>query len=108
MFTIFCSGCSEDLDLTIGDSFERTAGRLYDGPSGAFAQAWVGSRAFSTVVAPGGELFLSASGSGYTYAEAAGVIPEPAAWSLMIAGFGLVGVTLRRRMPIPPAAETAA
>lgn len=28
---------------------------------------------------------------------AGGVVPEPAAWALMIAGFGLVGATLRRR-----------
>lgn len=26
-----------------------------------------------------------------------GVVPEPAAWALMIAGFGMVGATLRRR-----------
>ena len=27
-------------------------------------------------------------------------IPEPAAWSLLIVGFGLTGVALRRRLPI--------
>jgi hypothetical protein len=26
-------------------------------------------------------------------------VPEPAAWALMIAGFGLVGAALRRRLP---------
>ena len=30
-----------------------------------------------------------------------GAVPEPAAWSLMIAGFGLVGTTLRRRATVP-------
>lgn len=32
-----------------------------------------------------------------TYAPASGVIPEPASWALMIAGFGLVGRALRLR-----------
>jgi len=26
-------------------------------------------------------------------------VPEPATWTLMIAGFGLVGATMRRRSP---------
>lgn len=30
----------------------------------------------------------------------AGVVPEPGAWALMIAGFGLVGATLRRRASV--------
>ncbi len=29
-----------------------------------------------------------------------GVVPEPAAWALMIAGFGMVGATMRRRREI--------
>lgn len=29
-----------------------------------------------------------------------GTVPEPASWSLMIAGFGLVGTSLRRRTPV--------
>lgn len=29
--------------------------------------------------------------------EPSGIVPEPAAWALMIAGFGLVGASLRRR-----------
>ena len=28
-------------------------------------------------------------------------VPEPAAWALMIVGFGLTGVTLRRRSAVP-------
>jgi hypothetical protein len=34
----------------------------------------------------------------------AGGVPEPAAWALMIAGFGLAGATLRRRRAIGAAA----
>lgn len=30
-----------------------------------------------------------------------GVVPEPASWAMMIAGFGLVGVTARRRRRLP-------
>ncbi|MGL6043058.1 MAG: PEPxxWA-CTERM sorting domain-containing protein, partial [Sandaracinobacteroides sp.] len=33
-----------------------------------------------------------------TYTDrAAAVVPEPASWALMIAGFGLTGAMLRRR-----------
>lgn len=32
-----------------------------------------------------------------TVVEQLGVVPEPASWALMIAGFGLVGATVRRR-----------
>lgn len=32
-----------------------------------------------------------------TYQTAAGAIPEPSSWAMMIAGFGLVGAALRRR-----------
>lgn len=36
-----------------------------------------------------------------TYAgDSAGVIPEPATWAMMIAGFGLVGGVARRRRPV--------
>ena len=34
---------------------------------------------------------------GYTAQSIAGTVPEPASWALMVAGFGLVGGSLRRR-----------
>ncbi len=33
--------------------------------------------------------------------KAAGAVPEPAAWALMIAGFGMIGVASRRRRSMP-------
>jgi len=30
-----------------------------------------------------------------------GVLPEPATWAMLSAGFGLVGSALRRRTPLP-------
>lgn len=36
--------------------------------------------------------------------DLSGAVPEPGAWALMIAGFGAVGVALRRRRPIATAA----
>ena len=32
-----------------------------------------------------------------TYDYAAAAVPEPAAWALMLAGFGIVGGAMRRR-----------
>lgn len=34
-------------------------------------------------------------------------VPEPAIWAMMIAGFGLVGMALRRRAPFSPPLEAA-
>jgi len=35
-----------------------------------------------------------------TYAAGGGAVPEPAAWALMISGFGLAGAALRRRRSV--------
>jgi hypothetical protein len=35
----------------------------------------------------------------YTYDAVGGAVPEPAAWTMMIAGFGLVGAAMRRKRP---------
>jgi hypothetical protein len=33
----------------------------------------------------------------------AGVVPEPASWAMLLAGFGLTGAMMRRRRPVPAA-----
>ncbi|HZZ67493.1 MAG TPA: PEPxxWA-CTERM sorting domain-containing protein [Phenylobacterium sp.] len=45
---------------------------------------------------PSGEAFFSTT-------LTAGGVPEPAAWALLIVGFGLTGATLRRRRALTPA-----
>lgn len=40
---------------------------------------------------------LSSWSLAITYADATGAVPEPAAWGMMILGFGAIGMVLRRR-----------
>ena len=45
-----------------------------------------------------GSLSISELSQPYAFGgNISGVVPEPASWALMIAGFGLVGATMRRR-----------
>ncbi|MGZ3377905.1 MAG: PEPxxWA-CTERM sorting domain-containing protein [Phenylobacterium sp.] len=57
---------------------------------GAYANEYVAIFASDS---PGGQDFAGV----ITIAGGGGVVPEPAAWALMIGGFGLAGVALRRR-----------
>jgi hypothetical protein len=40
---------------------------------------------------------ITASGHDYSSVPAGGGVPEPATWTMLIAGFGLVGGLARRR-----------
>jgi hypothetical protein len=54
----------------------------------------------ATVVGTGADLlvFTSANDPGFTYLDDVTLsVPEPATWSVMLAGLGLAGAALRRR-----------
>lgn len=44
-----------------------------------------------------GAIFASSGGNSFEFDNLAAAVPEPAAWGMMILGFGLVGGALRRR-----------
>lgn len=50
---------------------------------------------FGVFIAPAGNYSNDSTGVNFTVSTAA--VPEPAAWALMIGGFGMAGATLRRK-----------
>lgn len=104
-------------DLGYGTSNETTAGgpgTIRGGLNGAatglvFTAANGGTAAFNVVATPlytsyllttraGGDVnFGGDTGQGYRLQGLTTALPEPSTWAMLIAGFGLVGVTLRRR-----------
>jgi hypothetical protein len=46
-----------------------------------------------------GSLLVRGTGAFVDTLPSAGAVPEPSSWALLIAGFGIVGVTARRRRP---------
>ncbi|NJC09317.1 PEPxxWA-CTERM sorting domain-containing protein [Polymorphobacter fuscus] len=64
-------------ELTLGTSYFVVASGYSDWDKGAYTLSFFGP----------GEIVLAS----------AGAVPEPAAWAMMIAGFGLVGGTMRQR-----------
>jgi hypothetical protein len=66
---------------SVGDTYAGGTAVLRNGGAGPFAPFGNGDLLFRTYVAP----------------AAPGIIPEPATWAMLIAGFGLVGAAARRR-----------
>lgn len=56
-----------------------------------------GSAVFGSMI-QNGEVHLGAYSGGSL--DAAGVVPEPASWAMMIGGFGILGAALRRRRSV--------
>lgn len=67
--------------------------------SGATGTAFFNSlNSFGTVnLTTGRSTIIGTVGAGNLTGIAAGAVPEPAMWAMMIAGFGLVGAAMRRR-----------
>ena len=118
-FTVSASGSYSFLDASTYDNFLI----LYSGtfnPATPLANALVanddlagvGNAGFTAALAAGttyiavatafnnansGAYTLTITGPGDVIAPGAGAVPEPASWALMIAGFGLLGGTMRAR-----------
>jgi hypothetical protein len=88
-----------DVPMSVGDTLSLYTGGLSNnqGNQSAFASvdAFNTARTYVEVLTPGA--FLETA-SGHNYAlPLISAVPEPATWSMMIAGFGLIGGTMRRR-----------
>jgi hypothetical protein len=60
-----------------------------------------GSDLYGVSLATGAPTLLGGIGAGSLVGLAAGAVPEPQSWALLIAGFGLVGAAQRRRRLAP-------
>ena len=108
-FLNIASGFTGALSFTYG-AFSNFTGTVYDGLNGTGTA--LGSinlsannvNAFSpasiSFAGTGRSFAISGGGAQFGFDDVtfnAGAVPEPAAWALMLAGFGLVGGAMRRR-----------
>ena len=85
---------SDNLYYTTGPAFLDGSGVGFTSAAGQSASLFYQDSAQSyriTTVSPFAAGFVSATSS-----PAAGAVPEPASWAMMLSGFGLVGAGLRR------------
>ncbi|BAK64866.1 hypothetical protein SLG_01910 [Sphingobium sp. SYK-6] len=97
----YAGSLGTDLFLESGKSYEVYAAfNLLATPGSMPGEITMDALHTSTIgiVAPGGS-FTSESGAflGFDKTPTPGAVPEPASWAMMIAGFGLIGNTMRRR-----------
>lgn len=94
----YCVGCGGDpLVYSLWQEQLYFVGRLAGEPDGPRLYNDFQSDDFSLLMPPNSSFYLSFSTVARALAWAEGVVPEPGAWAMMIAGFGLTGVALRRR-----------
>ena len=103
---IFLEGVSGSIDQSSSTFFDATTGETWA------AQFFGGDKVVFTAapgskISAGDKFFVNVAFTGavdtstFSFAglwtDAAGVVPEPTTWALMLGGFGLAGVALRRR-----------
>ena len=55
---------------------------------------------WTSIGSPSGQFAFSGTGGQSVFAYSVAGVPEPAAWALMLAGFGLTGAAMRRRSKV--------
>ncbi|WP_246350266.1 PEPxxWA-CTERM sorting domain-containing protein [Sphingobium boeckii] len=88
--------------LDISDQF-ATGAEIVANPLTAGVQSF--GYGLTTTVQGGQALFLTNDLKPFVAVQTLGAVPEPATWAMMIAGFGLTGVVMRRRRPERQAAH---
>jgi hypothetical protein len=101
------NGFFTELNLVSGNSYDVYVAfniLLSAGPLVGPATMDFSNTATIGIAAPQGGSFTSSSGEflGFAQTPSTGVVPEPASWAMLIAGFGLIGATLRRRRAALP------
>jgi hypothetical protein len=97
-------GDDQFLFATVGEDYKLDSGAPgYDDPSGgpSYSAYVLDHSCFNRYGNPGDACIDHAVGKNFAFRLDAGPgVPEPAAWALMITGFGLVGGAMRRRQSV--------
>ena len=90
--------------LVQGGAVDWSGGRIYDFGDGGQFRVTLNNAAFDQgALGPRGGLDRAATITATFTLVSAAAVPEPATWALMIGGFGVAGVALRRRTALAAA-----
>lgn len=116
-FTGYGDNFYEDYYGSLGTQLYLTSGKSYDifaafnlivtpGSSSGYIELNGLNTGTIGIDAPAGD-FTSQSGSFLGYAQTPAAVPEPATWAMLVAGFGLIGGSMRQRRALRVAAMPA-